>query len=177
MNYNIWLSEYLYFCFLNQKKGALWIPTESYVLTMTQNVPWSWCVQTRSDRLLHPETISVGCTFNTQLNPNWTTWIKVLPSLPVCSFPSRLKTNNNNKRIDPTGSVSDPNTKCKTAMWQCGCRSWLPNSGGADTHIYTQTHRQGRVGGMGLGGNLRLVRWGWVEGRRDSVGGIPKGQI
>lgn len=49
-----------------------------------------------------------------------------------------------------------------------------PNSGRADTHIYTQTHRQGAyvcvcvwggyIGGMGLGGNLRLVRWGVRRG-------------
>ena len=52
-----------------------------------------------------------------------------------------------------------------------------PNSGRADTHIYTQNTQTGAcvcvcvcvyvggyVVGMGLGGNLRLVRWGVRRG-------------
>ena len=75
---------------------------------------------------------------------------------PICPLPylsglspSRLKPNSN-KRIDPTGSVNDPNAKSKTALWLWGFQSWLGHwtlpTLGELTHTFThKTHRRGRV--------------------------------
>lgn len=116
-----------------------------------------------------------SCTFNTLLHPNCRKlWPKTFPSLPVWSFPSRLK--------QPTTNVLIQQEVWMIQMLNCYVTVWLPvmawspdapYSGESwHTHLHTNTQTGVCVcvcgSGMGLGGNLRLVRG---EGGERRAGG------